>query len=90
MMTQEEAWNELFRRVKELDRRKSCPFCGETNLICISSKYHKDREDNTAKWTATVTCLNCFAEICNHGFDWTEEEAIEKAIKAWNRRAYDD
>ena len=62
-----------------------CPHCGK-NLLSVESKQHNDRIEGAAKWTARVLCLNCFAEICNHGFDWTEEEAINEAIKAWNRR----
>ena len=66
---------------------KPCPFCGESELFAVKAKQHEDRYDDAPKWTATVTCCRCLAEACNHGFDWTEDEAIEKAIKAWNRRA---
>ena len=63
-----------------------CPHCGKT-LLRVESKQHSERPENVPQWTANVLCLHCFAEICNHGFDWTEEEAISAAVKAWNRRA---
>ena len=62
---------------------KPCPFCGKHDV----EVYTVEREDRPkCKWTATVFCLRCFASTTNHGFDWTEEAAKEKAIKAWNRR----
>lgn len=39
------------------------------------------------KFTAEVTCLNCFGSAHTHGFEWSEKEAEEEGIKAWNRRA---
>lgn len=68
-------------RIKEL---KSCPFCGESKFLEVESKERKDRPQ--CKFTATVSCLMCHGRAGNHGFDWTEEEAVNSAIKAWNRR----
>lgn len=72
-----------------MEELKYCPFCGESKLLDVRSKQHEDRYYDAPKWTARAMCCRCLAEACNHGFDWTEDEAIEKAIKAWNRRAED-
>lgn len=63
---------------------KPCPFCGKPHII-INAWEHDDRTE--CKWTCSIFCADCFASACNHGFDWTEKEAKDKAIKAWNRRA---
>ena len=61
-----------------------CPHCGETKLIELQTTEREDRPK--CKWTAEVACLNCFASVHTHGFCWTEDEAKEEVIKAWNRR----
>ena len=66
---------------------KPCPFCGDSNIF-IDSTERGDRTE--CKWTAKVFCANCFGEVTNHGFDWTKEEAEQKAINAWNRRVAKD
>ena len=66
------------------DNLKPCPFCGEETLLEIKSTEREDRK--LCKFKAKVTCLRCFATVQNHGFDWTEDEAIENAVNAWNRR----
>lgn len=66
---------------------KPCPFCGSDNLEIYATE-RKDRPK--CVWTAEVVCLGCFGRAVNHGFDWTENEAKDKAIKAWNRRADKD
>lgn len=63
---------------------KPCPFCGKNHILHNETE-HKDRPLCT--WTATVFCANCSGSTSNHGFDWTQEEALQKAVKAWNRRA---
>ena len=65
-------------------RLKPCPFCGEEKLLNIKTVDHKYRPQ--CKFTGRVTCLMCFASAHTHGFEWTEDEAREEAIKAWNRR----
>jgi Lar family restriction alleviation protein len=62
-----------------------CPFCGKTKLIRLETDFHPDRPQ--CNWTARVVCLDCFGEARSHGFEWTEQEAKEKATAAWNRRA---
>lgn len=63
---------------------KPCPFCGEKKFLEVSATERKDRPK--CIFTARVACLICHGQASNHGFDWTEEEAKEKAIKAWNKR----
>ena len=62
-----------------------CPFCGEKKLLDVSVKEHTDRP--YYKYVGFVDCLNCFAGVHTHGFLWDEDEAIDEAIKAWNRRS---
>ena len=65
---------------------KQCPFCGShENNIYITTTERNDRKDY--KWTARISCLNCFGNIHTHGFHLTEQEAKNAVIKAWNRRA---
>jgi Lar family restriction alleviation protein len=71
------------REVMGMEELKPCPFCGKTHII-VDVVERNDRAK--CKWTATVFCAHCFGEASNHGFDWTEEEAKQKAINAWNRR----
>ena len=70
-------------RVEET-KLKSCPFCGEKELLEVYAEPRGDREK--CIWNAYVVCLICHGRASNHGFDWTEEEAKDKAIRAWNRR----
>lgn len=63
---------------------KPCPFCGEKTLLEVQSTERTDRD--LYRFTSDIVCLRCFATACNHGFDLTENEAIEKAVEAWNRR----
>lgn len=67
-----------------MNELKHCPFCGEKKRIEIRSVERKDRPQ--CKFVAYVSCLKCFAQISNHGFDWTEKEAIAKAVRAWNHQ----
>ena len=60
-----------------------CPHCGGNNIV-IETTERKDRQD--CKWTSKVFCLQCFAEVPNHGFDFSKDEAEQNAIAAWNRR----
>ena len=70
-----------------MDKLKPCPHCGKDHIIIDTCK----RDDRPkCKWTCHVVCVNCFASTSNHGFDWTKEEAEEKAVAAWNRRTSDD
>lgn len=66
------------------NKLKPCPFCGGKRIL-VNTIERDDRPK--CKWTCTVFCTSCFGSACNHGFDWTKEEAEEKAIAAWNRRA---
>ena len=66
-----------------MDKLLPCPFCGKTHII-INAIEREDRPK--CKWHAEVFCANCFGKTSNHGFDWAEEEAKQKAIEAWNRR----
>ena len=70
-----------------MEEMKPCPFCGKDHIV-INAYEHSDRD--VCKWVCSVFCANCFAGTSNHGFDWTEDEAKEKAVKAWNRRTSDD
>lgn len=63
---------------------KPCPFCGEDRMLDVQASERDGRSD--CKYTAKVVCLNCFASACIHGFDWFEDEAKDKAVRAWNRR----
>lgn len=73
----------MFYKMNEI---KDCPFCGSHgNNICVITTERNDRTD--CKWTAKISCLNCFGNIYTHGFHWTEQEAKDAVIKAWNRRA---
>lgn len=67
---------------------KPCPFCGEKRLLEVRTIERRDRPK--CKFVGMVSCLNCFSQAGNHGFDWTAEEAEENAIKSWNRRAKTD
>lgn len=69
-----------------MDKLKPCPFCGEKKLIEVRTLEREDRPQ--CKFVGTVTCLRCFGQAGNHGFDWTEEEAEKNAVKAWNLRTY--
>lgn len=64
---------------------KPCPFCSR-ELLEIQYGEH-ERRKSIYRYTAKVVCLNCFASVPNHGFDANYEDAKEKAIEAWNRRA---
>ena len=67
-----------------MNELKSCPFCGKSHIIIDST----EREDRPkCRWHTRVFCADCFGEASSPGFEWTKEEAEEKAIKAWNRRA---
>lgn len=66
---------------------KPCPFCG-SNMTDIEVTVRTDRPK--CNCIAKVVCLNCFASAMNHGFDWTQKEAKDNAIAAWNRRANDE
>jgi phage terminase large subunit GpA-like protein len=66
---------------------KPCPHCGESKLLEIEATERNDRPQ--CKWTATVTCLRCFATAGTHGFEWTKEDAKREAKAAWNRRIND-
>ena len=71
---------------------KPCPFCGG-----IAAIKHQDVYMSKAIF---VHCTKCKARVMEyfegvHGFGdakryQTEEEATDKAIKAWNRRVGDD
>lgn len=56
---------------------KPCPFCGG-EAVLESYNARKGFE-------ACIQCNGCTAYVPTITYD-TEEEAIEKAIKAWNRR----
>ncbi len=75
----------MFNKNSENNNLKPCPFCGNTDIIVNTA----ERGDRTRfKWFARVFCADCFADTTNHGFDFTEEEAKQKAVKAWNRRIH--
>lgn len=59
---------------------KPCPFCGKTHIIIDTWK----REPNG--YNTKVFCSYCFGQASNQGFDSTEDEAVEKAVKHWNMR----
>lgn len=58
---------------------KDCPFCG--------GEAHVDSEESeiTPKWVGQVECKQCYF-VCTHARSDNQNEAIDKAIKAWNTR----
>ncbi len=82
--TGEEAREDWNRRVKEYlenakeSKLKSCPFCGY-EAVLEGVKVRKGYE-------TIARCNGCLAIIRTITYD-TEEEAKQKAIEAWNRRA---
>lgn len=67
-----------------MDRLKPCPFCGEQKFVEVRVNERNDRLE--CKFKAYAICLMCGAQTMNQGFDWTEGEAEENAVRAWNRR----
>lgn len=60
---------------------KPCPFCGGEALL----------EESRARkgFEACVSCTGCLVMMPTITFD-TQEDANEKAMRAWNRRIGDD
>lgn len=66
---------------------KSCPFCGESELLKIEATDHgEEKRPFGFKWSAKVVCLNCFASCGTHGFQHDIEAGVRMAIRAWNTR----
>lgn len=65
---------------------KPCPFC-EGDRASMDYIIHGGRP--YYKHYARVMCPFCQANVGSTSFSDTKEEAEEKAIKAWNRRAYE-
>ena len=65
---------------------KPCPFCGKERAF-VDYIFHEERP--YYQHYARVMCAVCQANVGSTGFSNTREEAEEKAIKAWNRRAYE-
>lgn len=62
---------------------KPCPFCGSKNLSVEPYKSRKGYE-------CTIQCNGkCILYMQTITYD-TEEEAVEKVINDWNRRANDE
>ena len=59
---------------------KSCPFCGG-KAFAEPFKARKGYE-------CPIQCSRCLALMQSITYD-TEEEAVQAATKAWNRRAYE-
>ena len=74
----------ILKKNEMLKNQKPCPFCGKNDMIELSVYENSIRP--SCKFTAEVTCLNCFGSAHTHGFEWSEKEAEEEVIKAWNRR----
>ena len=69
---------------------KSCPFCGECEMIEVEAIDHgEEKRPFGFRWTAKVVCLNCYASCGTHGFYQDEEEAKRMAIRAWDKRRGD-
>lgn len=69
-----------------MNKLKPCPFCGKERAF-VDYIFHKERP--YYRHYARVMCAFCQANVGDTGFSDTREEAEEKAIKAWNRRAYE-
>jgi Lar family restriction alleviation protein len=73
---------------------KPCPFCGSTSLK-VESK-HNGRNCHTGTHSATVRCSKCHARgstassKAGYKIYSVSEEAINRAIELWNRRAGDN
>ena len=65
-----------------MEELKPCPFCGNRDAFLESFKVRKGYE-------AAVQCNGCLAQMVTITYD-TEEEAIESAEKAWNRRTHEN
>lgn len=58
---------------------KLCPFCGYAAAL--------ETMEVRKGWEADIQCLSCPASIHTITYD-TEQQAIEAAVTAWNRRVY--
>ncbi len=62
-------------------RLKHCPFCGgKAALSCWQS-------DLTSMWIGRIECLDCMAEMTEVGD--SQNQAIHKVTKSWNKRVGD-
>lgn len=69
---------------------KRCPFCGGTMLTLETKDHGEEKRPFGFRWTAKVTCLECFASCGTHGFQRNDENSRKAAIRAWNRRCGDE
>ena len=67
---------------------KPCPFCGSEVALTINPLWH-DGHGYQGCFEYSVSCKNCGCRvggsICDSVY-FSEQEAIEKVVKAWNRR----
>ena len=70
---------------------KQCPFCGETELLKLEITDHGiEKRPLGFRFTAKITCLNCFGSCGTHAFQHEGESAKRAVIRAWNRRVNDE
>ena len=66
---------------------KPCPFCGEEKMLEYEVIDHGvEKRPFGFRFTAKVTCLNCFGSIGTHGFHRDTESSKRAVFRAWNRR----
>lgn len=66
---------------------KPCPFCGGEAFAGTIEHPEDSRPNGGYRFHGCILCIRCQASAGPTGFDLTYEEATNKAIAAWNRRA---
>lgn len=61
---------------------KPCPFCGG------SARMHSDYSERNSAYYFYIQCQNCYARSKTIKTEMDEKDN-EKAVKAWNMRAYE-
>ena len=71
---------------------KPCPFCGSDVAITITPLWDGGHGYQGC-FEYSVSCKNCGCRVSDSTCDsvyLSEQEAIEKVVKAWNRRKEDE
>ena len=71
---------------------KPCPFCGNDVSLTISPLWY-DGHGYQGCFEYSVYCKNCGCHVGGASSDniyISEQEAIDKVVKAWNRRKEDE